>query len=151
MTKALFLDRDGTINIDYGYVHEPEKFVLIDGIIPFCKRARDLGYSIVVITNQSGIARGFFSEEDYEKLTEHMLGLFRQEGISILDVFHSPDLDGPDRKPAPGPFIKARDKHCIDMSASFNLGDKPRDIDAGLAAGVGTNVLFTGEYPASML
>ena len=147
MNKALFLDRDGTINIDTGYVHEPEHFEFINGIFEFCRAAQDKGFLIIVITNQSGIERGYFTEDDYEATTRHMVSEFARHGITITDVLHCPSLSGPDRKPEPGLFIKARDKHNIDMSRSINVGDKDRDIQAGRAAGIGTNILFTGTFP----
>ena len=146
MAKALFLDRDGTINVDTGYVFEREKFVFLDGVFDFCRRAQEKGYLIIVITNQSGIARGYYTEADYEKLTDWMRGEFAAHGVTVTDVFHCPALEGPDRKPAPGLFLKARDKYALDLAASVNIGDKPRDVEAGERAGVGTNVLFTGDW-----
>ena len=150
MKKALFLDRDGTINIDTGYVYKPEDFVFIPGIFDFCRAAQDNGYIIIVITNQSGIERGYFTEDDYVRLNHHMITQFANRGITITQTFHCPSLTGPDRKPKPGLFIMARDKYDIDMQASINIGDKVRDIDAGRSAGVGTNVLFTGEFPLEL-
>ena len=147
MNKALFLDRDGTINVDTGYVHEPERFVFIDGIFDFCREAQSKSYLIIVITSQSGIERGYFTEADYERTTKHMVDEFARHGVTITDVFHCPSLSGPDRKPAPGLFLKARDKHNIDMPRSVNVGDRARDLQAGRAAGVGTNILFTGTFP----
>lgn len=147
MNKALFLDRDGTINVDTGYVHEPEKFIFIDGIFEFCLKARQRGFLAIVITNQSGIERGYFTEADYERTNRHMLEEFSRHGVDIAGVFHCPSLSGPDRKPAPGLFIKARDMYDIDMARSINVGDKERDIEAGRAAGVGTNILFAGTFP----
>ena len=147
MNKALFLDRDGTINVDTGYVHEPEHFVFIDGIFEFCRAAQDKGFLIIVVTNQSGIERGYFTEDDYEATTRHMVSEFARHGITITDVLHCPSLSGPDRKPEPGLFIKARNMYNIDMSRSINVGDKDRDIQAGHAAGIGTNILFTGTFP----
>ena len=146
MMKALFMDRDGTINVDYGYVHRVEDFHLIDGVLDFCKTACTKGYGIIVITNQSGISRGYFSRADYALVTEHMRKLFSYAGIDLLDVFHCEELSGPLRKPAPGMFLLARDKYGIDMASSINIGDSQRDIDAGLAAGVGRNILFNGSY-----
>ena len=146
MTKALFLDRDGTINIDYGYVHEPEKFVFIDGVFDFCRKAQSKGYLIIVVTSQSGIERGYFTEVDFAAVTKYMTERFAAEGISIADVFHCPSLSGPDRKPEPGLFLKAKKKYDIDMSVSVNVGDRERDLEAGRRAGVGKNVLFNGSY-----
>lgn len=146
MNKALFLDRDGTINIDSGYVHEKENFVFIDGIFAFCRHMQTAGYKIIVITNQSGIARGYFTETAYHELTQFMIKRFADEGVQITDVFHCPFLDGFDRKPNCGLFLKAKTKHDVDMRASVNIGDQPRDLEAGRAAGVGTNLLFTGSF-----
>ena len=145
MVKALFLDRDGTINIDYGYVFQPEKFEFINGIFELCRKAQEKGYLIIVITNQSGIARGYFSEQDFAELNSYMLAEFTKQGIKITDVFYSPELSGNDRKPNCGMFIKARDKYGIDMAQSVSVGDKERDIEAAQKAGCGKNFLFTGD------
>lgn len=146
MAKALFLDRDGTINADYAYVHEKENFEFLPGVFDFCRKAQELGYLIIVVTNQSGIARGYYTEEDFRSLTDWMVSEFAARGVTITDVFHCPDLSGPDRKPEPGLFLKARDKYGIDMAASVSVGDKPRDVEAGERAGVGRNFLFAGDY-----
>lgn len=146
MTKALFLDRDGTINTDHGYVYRIGDFEFIDGIFELCARAQELGYLIIIITNQSGIARGYFSEQDYSLLTQHMLAAFAERGICITDVLHCPDLTGENRKPEPGLFLQARRLYNIDMAASVSLGDKPRDVEAAQRAGCGANFLFAGDY-----
>ncbi len=151
MAKALFLDRDGTINVDHGYVHSRERFEFIDGVFDFCRAAQNKGYLIIIVTNQSGIARGYYTEADYRALTDWMVAEFARNGVTITDVFHSPKLSGADRKPEPGLFLKARDKWAIDMPSSVSLGDKPRDIEAGERAGVGTNLLFTGTYDKTAL
>lgn len=140
--KALFLDRDGTINVDYGYVHEWSKFEFIEGVVEFCRRAQDRGYSIFVVTNQSGIARGMFTEREYQALTRRMKREFARQGVKIAAVYHCPALEGPNRKPAPGLFLKAQRRYGIDMRRSVSVGDKPRDVEAGKAAGVGRNVLL---------
>ena len=148
MNKALFLDRDGTINVDYGYVHEPEKFVFIDGVFDFCREALDKGYLIIVVTSQSGIERGYFTEAAFSVVTKYMVDRFAAEGVAITDVFHCPSLSGPDRKPEPGLFLKAKAKYEIDMAASVNVGDRERDLEAGRRAGVGKNLLFSGDFNA---
>ncbi len=144
--RALFLDRDGTINVDYGYVFEPEKFHFIDGIFDLCRRAQNLGYLIIVITNQSGIARGYYDENDFQRLTAYMNAEFRKQGIDIADVFYCPDLDGENRKPGCGMFLQAQQKYDIDMAASVSVGDKERDVAAGEKAGVGRNFLFNNNF-----
>ncbi len=143
--KALFLDRDGTINVDYGYVYQPEKFELIDGITELCLRAQEKGYLIIVITNQSGIARGYYTDNDFQKINQYMIEIFNRYGVKITDVFYCPELSGNDRKPNCGMFIKARDKYGIDMAQSVSIGDKKRDIEAAQKAGCGKNFLFTGD------
>ena len=144
--KALFLDRDGTINIDYGYVGSIDKFEFIDGIFDFCMAAQLKNYEIIVITNQSGIARGYYTVDDYNAVTRYMCDEFIRRGIKITDVLYCPELSGPNRKPNPGLFITARDKHNIDMSKSVSVGDKERDLDAARAAGVLKNFLFQNNY-----
>ena len=146
MKKALFLDRDGTINEDYGYVFEAEKFVFIDGVFNFCREAQKKDYLIIVITSQSGIERGYFTEEDFDVITKHMIDKFAENGVTVTDVFHCPSLAGPDRKPEPGMFLKAKAKYDIDMTVSVNIGDRARDLEAGRRAGVGKNILFKGDF-----
>ena len=142
--KALFLDRDGTINVDYGYVYQPEKFELIDGIVDLCKKAQEKGYLIIVITNQSGIARGYYTDADFQKLNQYMIDVFTKKVVTITDVFYCPELSGPRRKPECGMFLEAQKKYNIDMAQSVSVGDKERDIKAGEKASVGKNFLFNG-------
>lgn len=151
MIKALFLDRDGTINVDHGYVHAPEEFEFIDGIFEFCRTAQEHGYSIFVITNQSGIERGYYTIADFERTNQYMIEEFAKRGVTIVETFYCPSLTGPDRKPAPGLFLKARDKYDINMASSISIGDKDRDVAAGIAAGVGINILYDGNFPNSNL
>lgn len=142
MKKALFLDRDGTINIDRHYVHREEDFEWVPGIVELCRAAQEAGYALIVVTNQSGIERGYFTEEVYANFTEYIKRRFEAEGVRLTDVLHCPYLNHPDRKPEPGLFLKARDKWGVDMEKSLSLGDKPRDVQAGVNAGVGRNYLL---------
>lgn len=142
--KALFIDRDGTINIEKHYVYRKEDFVFIPGIFDLLKHFTDNGYLIFIITNQSGIARGLYSEDDYNKLTEWMLNEFELKGIKITKVYHCPhhpDITGPCncRKPKPGMILQAIEEFNIDPSASVLIGDKKSDILAGENAGIGEN------------
>ena len=142
MNKALFLDRDGTINVDTGYVYKVSDFQFIEGVIDFCRLAQKKGYKIIVITNQSGIARGYFSEKEYQEITKYMCDEFKKQGVVITDVFHCPELSGPDRKPEPGLFLKAEKKYNLNMKKCISIGDKERDIQAALTAGIGRNYLL---------
>ncbi len=149
MNKALFLDRDGTINVEVNYLYKPEEFVLIPGILELARAAVQAGYALIVCTNQSGIARGYYSEADYAALTAHMEGVFREAGAPLTAVYHCPHLNAthPDRKPNPGMFLRAATEHGIDMAASLSLGDKERDCAAARAAGVGRNYLLADAAP----
>ena len=149
---ALFLDRDGVINVDRGYVYEKSEFEFIDGIFDLCRTATDLGYSIFVITNQSGIGRGYYAEEDFRSLTEWMLDVFANADIHVDKVYFCPfhphsglrryRRDSPLRKPRPGMILQAAAEFDVDLPASVLVGDKESDVRAGVAAGVGCNLLF---------
>lgn len=152
MRPALFLDRDGVINIDHAYVHKIEDFEFIDGIFDLCRAAVERGYLLLVITNQSGIARGFFTETDFQILTQWMCERFVDHNAPITEVFYCPyhptgavgkyRKDTFDRKPYPGMILKALQKYSVDPSSSLLIGDKQSDIQAGQAAGIRTTVLF---------
>lgn len=143
MRPALFLDRDGTINAEVNYLYKPEEFELIPGILELAHAAKQAGYCLVVCTNQSGIARGYYSEEDYQALTRHMQGIFATAGCPLDAVYHCPELSGPWRKPEPGMFLQAAQDLSLDMAASLSLGDKERDAQAARAAGVPRNYLLS--------
>ncbi len=149
--KALFLDRDGVINVDVGYIWRPEDFIFQDGVFEACRQARALGYQLVVVTNQAGIGRGLFSEEEFQELTSWMCARFADEGAEIARVYHAPThpeegvgiykRESIDRKPGPGMLLKARDALGLDLAASALVGDRETDIEAALGAGVGQSLL----------
>jgi len=144
MNKALFLDRDGVVNIDRHFVIHREDFEFTDGFFELCRYFLDRNYLIIIITNQSGVARGYFLENDLTALHKYIINELLKEKITITDIFYCTALDDihPDRKPNAGMFLKARDKYNIDMSCSVSIGDKERDIKAAKMAGVGMNVLL---------
>ena len=142
MRPALFLDRDGVINVDSGYVGKQEDFEFFPGIFDICRIAKQLGYLIFVVTNQSGIGRGYYTEQDFLKLNDWMCGVFKEHGVEIDKVYYCSSLDSPDRKPEPGMILRAAEEYDIDLSRSILVGDKDTDIQAGIAAGVGVNLLL---------
>lgn len=144
--KALFLDRDGIINVDRDYVSRVEDFEFVDGVFELCRTAQRRGCRIVVITNQAGIARGYYTEEDFQTLTDWMIGAFASEHVDIAKVYYCPfhveatvpryRADSFDRKPNPGMLLRARDELGISLADSLLLGDRLSDIEAGRRAGV---------------
>lgn len=143
--KTIFLDRDGVINKDIGYLYKINDFLFNDSIFEICSHFEKLGYQIIIVTNQSGIFRNLYSEADYKKLNNWMLHHFRKNNINILSTFHCPH--GPEstcncRKPKPGMLIDAKKKYNIVMKDSWIIGDKESDIIAGLAAGIENTILF---------
>lgn len=143
--KTIFLDRDGVINKDIGYLYEINKFEFIDGIFQSCRHFINLGYSIIIVSNQSGIERGFYTERDYQIVTAWMIEKFINNDIKILDALHCPH--GPDsncncRKPLPGMFLESKRKYNINMESSWMIGDKETDIVGARAAGIKQSILF---------
>lgn len=151
LKKAAFLDRDGVINIDHAYVHTPQEFTFIDGVFDACLKLQNAGYLLIIVTNQSGIGRGYYTEKDFEILCDWMKAEFRQHGVEINDIFYCPHhpekalgtyrCNCDCRKPKPGMLLAAQKKWGIDMKASVMVGDKYGDMQAALAAGVGTRIL----------
>jgi D-glycero-D-manno-heptose 1,7-bisphosphate phosphatase len=148
--KALFLDRDGVINKEVNYLYKKENFEFIDGIFELCRFYQDLGFKIVVVTNQSGIARGFYSEADFHALTSWMNEEFTKQNIKIAKVYycpHHPDINGTCtcRKPDSGMFLDAKEELDIDLENSVMVGDNERDIEAAEKAGI-SQIYFFDEY-----
>ena len=142
--KTIFLDRDGVVNKEINYLYKIDDFEFIEGIFDACLYFQNLGYEIIIVTNQSGIARRYYNESDYKIITKWMLAQFRDRGITILDTYHCPH--GPKstcecRKPKPGMFFEAKKKHNTDMKNSWMIGDKEVDIKAANAAGIKNTIL----------
>lgn len=145
--RAAFLDRDGVICIDRGYLHRPQDFTFVPGALDGMRTLAGQGCLLTVVTNQSGIARGLFTEEDHAALTRHMVAELRAAGIELAGIRHCPHL--PDarvaayrqvcacRKPAPGMILDLARQLHVDLADSLLVGDRASDIQAGRAAGVG--------------
>ena len=142
--KTIFLDRDGVINKEINYLYKIEDFEFIDGVFDTCQHFKSLNYKIIITTNQSGISRGYYTEIDFQKLTNWMLGQFNINNIDILDVIHCPHLPSDlcdCRKPKPGMLLSAETKHNIDMENSWMIGDRENDIKAANNAGIMNTIL----------
>ena len=150
--KALFLDRDGVINVDYGYVHTPQECVFVDGIFDLVRLANAADYQVVVVTNQAGIGRGYFSEAQFLAFMDWMRETFTAQGARIDRVYFCPHHAEAGvgtykqtcscRKPQPGMLIAAQRELGLDMASSIIVGDKLSDLEAGARAGVGERFLF---------
>lgn len=151
--SALFLDRDGVINVDHGYVHRPDQFEFVPGIFELARFwTNEVQRPIVVITNQSGIGRGYFDQNAYAALTRWMCDRFEAEGTAISRVYHCPHhpveglgeyrRDHPWRKPNPGMLLQAVSDLGLDPVHCAIVGDKMSDIEAGAAAGIGLRILI---------
>ncbi|MEO5326949.1 MAG: D-glycero-beta-D-manno-heptose 1,7-bisphosphate 7-phosphatase [Magnetococcus sp. THC-1_WYH] len=153
---ALFLDRDGVINKEVNYLYKIEDFIFIPHLFDTCRLFQDAGYALIVVTNQSGIARGYYTEDDFHHLNRWMTARFLEAGIALTDVFycpHHPNARLPQyrlqcscRKPQPGMILEASERHQIDLSHSIMVGDKLSDIQAARQAGVGHLVLVHSGY-----
>jgi len=142
--KTVFLDRDGVINKEVGYLHKIQDFEFIDGVFEACLYFQSLNYQIIIVTNQSGIGRGYYDEDTFHVVNNWMLNQFKDQGVNILDVFfcpHAPEANCNCRKPKPGMFNQANDKYSIDTKKSWMIGDKEADIQAANSAGIQNTVL----------
>lgn len=153
--RALILDRDGVVNIDRDYVHKIDDFEFIDGVFELCRMAAGQGYLVIIITNQSGIGRGYYTEDDFHRLTDWMKARFEEEGVTVAQVYFCPyhpvhgigkyKQDSYDRKPNPGMIIRAAQDFDLDLSNCILVGDRESDMKAAQTAGVGHKVLYRPE------
>lgn len=156
--RALFLDRDGVINHEVGYLHRAEDVRFVDGIFSLCRTAAALGYRLIVVTNQAGIARGFYSETDFEILMVWMKDAFRAEGVELDAVYHCPfhpehgvgkyKQEHEDRKPGTGMLRRGVREFGVELRASVMVGDRCSDIAAANAAGLRQAFLISGTEDA---
>ena len=151
-TPALFLDRDGVINKEKNYLYKIEDFEFIDGVFETCRYFQNNSYKLVIVTNQAGIARGYYNEQDFTTLNDWMLKEFKKQQIIIDAVYHCPHhpegnlpalaIDCECRKPKPGMLLQAKSDLNICIKNSILAGDKVSDILAGKNAGIGTSILI---------
>jgi D-glycero-D-manno-heptose 1,7-bisphosphate phosphatase len=152
--RALFLDRDGVMNEEVGYLHRAEEVRFVDGIFSLCKTASGLGYKLIVVTNQAGIARGYYTEADFEVLMEFMRGELRGEGVKLDAVYYCPfhpehgvgeyKREHEDRKPGIGMLRRGAREFGVDLGESVLVGDRCSDVAAANAAGLRQAFLMSG-------
>jgi D-glycero-D-manno-heptose 1,7-bisphosphate phosphatase len=156
--RALFLDRDGVVNEEVGYLHRTEEVRFVDGIFSLCRTAAALGYRLIVVTNQAGIARGYYSEADFDVLMEFMRSELRAEEIELDAVYYCPfhpehgvgkyKKDHEDRKPGTGMLRRGAREFGLDLSESVLVGDRCSDVGAANAAGLRQAFLIRGTEAA---
>lgn len=154
LRPALFLDRDGIINIDTDFLYKVEDVVFVDGIFDVIRTAREHGYAVIIVTNQSGIGRGYYTEEQFHTLMDWMCREMATRGCDVDGVYFSPfhpkhgiggyKKETDCRKPRPGMLMRAAQEHGLDLSRSLMIGDRCSDIAAAAAAGVPARFLLSG-------
>jgi D-glycero-D-manno-heptose 1,7-bisphosphate phosphatase len=153
-TRALFLDRDGVLNEEVGYLYRPEDVRWVEGAFSLCRTAMEFGYKLIVVTNQSGIARGLYSESDFHALMQWMCGELERAQIRVDGVYFCPyhpehgigeyKREHEDRKPGPGMLLRAAREHGLDLAQSVMVGDRCSDVTAANAAGLRQTFLIRG-------
>jgi D-glycero-D-manno-heptose 1,7-bisphosphate phosphatase len=154
MHPALFLDRDGVVNHEVGYLHRTEEVIFVEGIFSLCRTAQSLGYKLVVVTNQSGIARGLYTEAQFHVVMDHIRAGLAIEGVTLDAVYFCPyhpvhgvgeyQREHEDRKPSPGMLRRAERDLGVDLSRSIMIGDRCSDIAAANSAGLRQAFLIAG-------
>jgi len=152
--RALFLDRDGVINHEVGYLYRPEEVVFVDGIFSLCRTAQKLGYTLIVVTNQSGIARGYYSTAQFEELMGWMREQFVREGVELDAVYHCPfhpvhgvgefQREHADRKPGAGMLERGAAEFGVSLAESVMVGDRCSDVGAANTGGLRQAFLIAG-------
>ena len=153
MHAAVFLDRDGTLIVDKDYLSRPEDVVMFPGVGPALKKLRAHGFKLFIVSNQSGVGRGYFTMADVEKVNERLCGDLSKEGVRFEKVYtapEAPDETSRGRKPSPQFLFDARDEFELDLGRSYMIGDKLIDLECGWNAGVKKSILVRTGYGAEV-
>jgi D-glycero-D-manno-heptose 1,7-bisphosphate phosphatase len=152
MKRAVFLDRDGTINVDRNYLSDPSQLELIPGAPGALRRLVDAGFLIFIVTNQSGIGRGYYSLNDMERVNARLCTALAADGVRLARIYYAPEApEQPSRgrKPSPQFLFDARDEFGVDLAGSYMVGDKLLDLECGWNAGVKQSILVRTGYGAA--
>ena len=153
MNRAVFLDRDGTLIVEKHYLHRPEDVEVFPGAGAALKRLADAGFKLFVVTNQSGIGRGYFTLADAKRVNERVNREFALAGVQFVQTYiapEAPDQPSRGRKPSPQFLFDARAKFGLNLAASFMVGDKLIDLECGWNAGVAKSILVRTGYGAEL-
>ncbi|MST00351.1 MAG: HAD family hydrolase [Pedosphaera sp.] len=153
MKRAVFLDRDGTLNIEAAYLGDPAKLVIFSGAGAALRRLMDAGYLLFIVTNQSGIGRGYYTEADMHAVNARLAGELAPDGVRFEEIYfasEAPEAPSRGRKPSPEFLFDARDRFGLDLAQSFMVGDKLLDIECGWNAGVKASLLVRTGYGAEV-
>ena len=153
MRPAIFLDRDGTIIAEREYLADPAGVEPLPGAGAALRRLQDAGFKLVIVTNQSGIGRGYYTEAAMHRVNERLLELLATDGVRIEKIYfapESPDQPSRGRKPSPQFLFDARDELGLDLAASYMIGDKLIDLECGWNAGVKQSILVRTGYGAKL-
>lgn len=153
MNRAVFVDRDGTLIEEKEYLHRPEEVVILAGAAQALKQLQDAGFLLIIVTNQSGVGRGYFTLADVERVHAHVLCEFAKSGVEFRKIYFAPEApDQPSRgrKPSPQFLFDARDEFQIDLAGSYMIGDKLIDLECGWNAGLKKSILVRTGYGAKL-
>jgi D-glycero-D-manno-heptose 1,7-bisphosphate phosphatase len=153
MNRAVFLDRDGTLIVEKNYLHKPEEVEIFPGAGAALKKLADAGFKLIIVTNQSGIGRGYYTLADAERVNEHVANLLARDGVRFEKIYIAPEApDQPSRvrKPSPQFLFDARDEFDLNLAESFMVGDKLIDLECGWNAGVKKSILVRTGYGAEL-
>lgn len=153
MNRAIFLDRDGTLNVDKNYLSNPADLVIIPGTSAALRRLRDAGFLLFIVTNQSGIGRGYYSLADMHAVNERLCEVLAKDGVRFEKIYfapEAPEATSRGRKPSPQFLFDARDEFQLDLAESYMIGDKLIDLECGWNAGVKKSILVRTGYGAEM-
>ncbi len=151
MSRAVFLDRDGTIIEEKEYLSRPDQVVIFAGAARALRRLQDAGFKLFMVSNQSGVGRGYFTQADVERVNQHLVSLLAGEGVRFEKIYvapEAPDQPSRGRKPSPQFLFDAQDEFGIDLSQSYMIGDKLIDLECGWNAGVKKSILVRTGYGA---